>query len=89
MTQPTLEEKHYNLIMFNLNPVDRKIIQNHITQAIDSARLKSNEQGFYGACGIVGVELYAVPDLYKKYRDALAKRARKYQPSLKGRGKIR
>lgn len=34
---------------------------------------KANENGFYAGCGVAGIELYAVPDLYKKYRTELTK----------------
>lgn len=47
------------------------IINPAIKTLLDTAVQEANEQGFYAGCGIAGVEAYAVPELYQKYRKAL------------------
>lgn len=42
-SKPTLEERHYNLLMFNLKPSDRKAIEAHITREIEAARINELE----------------------------------------------
>lgn len=42
-------------------------------EAITALIQEANQNGFYAGCGIAGIELYAVPDLYKKYQTELDK----------------
>lgn len=68
-------EQDHDTSMFaaKIKAQQKEALKQELLVLITREKNKANEQGFYAGCGISGVELYAVPELYKKYRDALEK----------------